>query len=126
MTRGIKHDVDRFVSDMQAQYSHASYKLKDGRDAAYVYQWAMRPIQLWECVVKKEDLPDLMATIPIAEKGTKKQKAVVAMMRKSLGADKVPEDGPKGQRRAMYTHNVAAHVIGVKDDVDDELGNEML
>lgn len=132
ITRGIKHDVDRFINDLQAQYSYAEWKQGEGKpNITGVYQWGVRPVQLWEVVVRKEDMDDVLKCIPIAAE-SKREDLLLTPLRKALKAKKIDRKRadeirkPENPRRIFCTKNVACHLIGTKDDAVNEDGNEML
>ena len=135
ITRGIKHEVDRFINDMQAQY----YRAINPRVAKALgvdptipvwTQFAMRPVQLWEMVFPAEHLNEVLATVTTGERDlTTKQNALFAGFRKMLGAKKIPKiegDLTKMPQRIVYKQNMECHLIGIKEDSVQEDGSEML
>ena len=110
MTRGIKHDVDRFVNDMQAQY------FPYGKTGIWA-QLSMRPIQLWEIVFPEEQLPVLVKTIGCDAEVTPGMSKYLALLRKPLKAKKLPKMDLKDTPwRPLYKENVAMYPIGIKED----------
>ena len=115
MTRGIKHEVDRFINDLQAQY----YPYRVGKKKHYV-QLGVRPIQLWEIVTPKESMPEVMATIGIDGKNKYRFSPQRTMLRKLLHCKKLPKLDPKTLKRIVYKDNVGVYPIGVKADEETE------
>ena len=113
MTRGIKHEVDRFISDLQAQY----FPYKSNKKNLWV-QLGVRPIQLWEIALPKESLQEVMATIFKSQTDIDNSAGHKQMMvfRKLLKAKKMPKLIAK-ERRLMYNpETVARYPIGIKED----------
>ena len=125
-TRGIKHDVDRFVNDMQAQYLRDP--TRDTKEGPAWIQLAMRPIQLWEIVFPKESLQLVLKTIwrDDEDAGSRRKtfgSLKTAMLRKALRAKPIPKLDPKELRRIVYNPStVSCYPIGIKEDkeVDDQ------
>jgi len=127
VTRGIKHDVDRFINDMQAMY--LPYKVPKGKvKGNYHVQLAMRPVQLWEVVFPEPALQTVLNTIWYEQQNERKAfKMPFGMMRKALKLEKVPAIDSKIPGRIVYKNNVSAYAIGVKKDVTNiEDGHEEL
>ena len=62
MTRGIKKDVDDYITQLQGKYF--PYKLKGIQgEQTTALQLSVRPIQLWEFVFPKESLKMAVGTI---------------------------------------------------------------
>ena len=119
MTRGIKHDVDRFINELSAKYLPFKYqsttdkKLKD-----YMLQVSVRPVQLWEIAVPKEHqdimLRTLFKTQPIRKEYGWMKKYIWAF-RKALGLKPIPKY-PAGEVLPVFDANVDKIAIGIKDD----------
>jgi len=124
-TRGIKHDVDRFINDLQAQYM--PWKR---HDAEWKLQLSVRPIQLWELVVPEDTMPILINTFWPDGAHTKMRKEIALQMKAlqiAIGAKKIPKFDVNDKRAMMlYKQNVAIYPIGVRHDKRDENGNEII
>ena len=124
ITRGIKHEVDRFVNDMQAQYFPYEW---NGQKMAV--QLAMRPIQLWEVVFPEDQLQNVMATVETGElpKQWKSKQKYLSVLRKVLGAKKLPKLDPNAMKRLVYKTNIQTALIGYREDAKaDKDGHECL
>lgn len=132
-TRGIKKEVDTFVTFMQAQmFPWKRKNLKTGKDDLMLVQGALRPIQLWEYIIPEESKDELLTALNVGEKGeihpfTAKLNRYG--LRKSLGLKKVRYKRiPTG--RYIYREGVALYPIGIKKDKrgkwKDEFEQEML
>ena len=103
LTRGIKHCVDQYVNDCQAQF----FKYGAG-----MLQLSMRPIQLWEIVFPQEHLKEVLGTVCNGDYNKKYEKLWKAM-RLMLGAKKLPKfDYKKLPKRIIRKENVAVYPIG--------------
>ena len=138
LVRGIKHDVDRYINDLQAQYF--PYEVPH-QPKGYV-QLAVRPIQLFEFVFPKDSLQEVLMTIsPDIHQWHvgnppqwKSQDKYIWALRKMLKAKEIPVIDPKTPRRLIYNFNVHVQPIGIKDDEinmdpfnkDHPAGKEML
>ena len=119
ITRGIKHDSDRFIQELSAKYVPFKY---DGKDC--MVQVAVRPIQLYECVFPKEHLNTIMNTLTNGNPenthlGTqhKQHKKWVYAIRKILGIKPIPKIEPAGVL-PLYNQNIEIIGIGIKEDRD--------
>ena len=123
MTRGIKHDVDRMINDLQAQF----LPMKVGKEESLL-QLSVRPIQLWELGFPEPQLDVILRTLwegdPIPKHNTFSQKMRLEALRKMLQADKIPvyDKWKKGMRRPIWKDNVAIYPIGTKKDEMRSLG----
>lgn len=113
MTRGIKHEVDRFISDLQAQYF--KYKFIPNDKRLQVVQLAVRPIQLWELVFPQESLNTVIATIRTQDYGYIDDKWM-AVLRRMLKVKKIPPISENERKRIIHNLNVQVKMIGIKDD----------
>ena len=110
LTRGIKNCVDRYISDLQAQY------FEYGGKGNYV-QLAVRPIQLWEVAFPKESFKEVCGTLHNSTENRKDIGLPMAALRKVLGAKKLPKlDFTKIPRRLIYKEFVATYPIGYRED----------
>jgi len=110
LTRGIKHEVDRFINDLQAQYFPFKYKGKQS-----FVQLAMRPIQLWEVVMPEDALQTVMNTTFSGDEAFTNN-TVFNMLRRSLKAKKIPKRDLSVGKRLVHNRNIAVYPIGIKPD----------
>lgn len=123
--RGIKHNMDRTIGDLQAQYSPLKRKdVVTGEEHTIMCQWALRPIQLFELVFPEDALPDVLTTLQL-ENGNEgywgdakgaKAKTFLPLLRKALGAKPVPKVKPTETRRIIMRDGVGIEPIGIKED----------
>lgn len=114
MTRGIKHDVDRFINELSAKY--LPYKFK-GKPA--MLQFSVRPIQLYELVFPEEQRDIVLNTILQSGNGKtqhKKHEKFIYGIRKILGVKPIPEYNKKVAKMPLYMANTEIVGIGVKED----------
>jgi len=131
LTRGIKDNVDKFVNHMSCQY--LPYKKKQvfpnlPNNTGYI-QLAMRPIQLWECVVPEPSLNTVMKSIwnEGEEKPRNSFRMPLGAFRKTLGASPIPSiDRVDKQALPIFKENVCIYPIGIREDGRDENGDENL
>lgn len=118
MTRGIKHEVDRTIIDLQGKYFPMKYK---GQNIGV--QLGVRPIQLWELVLPEDQLPVLQNTLwRTGEPDVKRFSKQLTAMRLGLGASKMPKLDPKKGRQPCYVKDIAIYPIGIKKDAYNEDG----
>ena len=119
-TRGIKHCVDNFVDKMQQVFFPYYWP---GQDDIHGVQLAMRPIQLWEIVVPEQGMQTLINSLwTKQEYETMRFKKQLWLLRKSLGAQKMPPMLPGNRPIKEITENkkyVAIYPIGIKPDEYD-------
>ena len=120
-TRGVKHMRDIFVTTMQSQFFPWRRKnLKTKKDETTYVQGALRPIELWEYVFPEENLPQVLAMLEI--KNTKGSNvtdfldAKAVMLRKMLGAKKIPKVKEVERQNVISKTGVSIHPIGIKED----------
>lgn len=122
ITRGIKHDVDRFINDLQAQYYPFKSKSKENLHV----QLAVRPMQLWELVMPEDQLPSVQKMIFDKNTSIRKLHEVkLAVFRKMLGAKKIPKFDEKLPTRIIYKENIGLYPIGIKKDHYNEDHEEL-
>lgn len=133
--RGIKHDFDRFISDLSGKYLPYKFynpetkQLQEGH-----VQVSVRPIQLFEIVFPEESKDIILTTIfPNHTKGghygnaaTERYKWILNKIRKLIGIEEMPEDFDKSQTIPLWNKNIEVVGIGIKKDVRNEYGVEML
>src|SRR3990167_317074 len=125
ITRGIKHETERYINDLQAQYF--GYAAMNGQN--FNVQLSVRPIQLWEFVFPKEHFNEVLATVstsPIIKLNDWRSK-YLAGIRIALKAKKIPNDIDltKIPGRTVYKNNVAFYPIGIRDDEIWEEGHPL-
>jgi hypothetical protein len=117
LTRGIKHDVDRFITELQGKY--LPYEFEKGKQG--LVQFAVRPIQLWELVFPEPQLQSVMKTL--FENTTRhglsyshRNDKYLWALRKALNASKFPELDAKALAMPIYKNNIEVAGIGIKKD----------
>lgn len=139
ITRGIKHQVDRFISELSAKYlKWRGMAEGDTEKKDYVVQVAVRPIQLYEVVFPREFRDHMLTTLlpnpaDFGRNGfaehQKKYKKFIWPLRKLLGAKPIPKDaqhlGPSGMI-PLERSGVQCIVVGLKDDEVNEQTGERL
>ena len=66
LTRGIKHEVDQFITELQGKYLPFKWRdlnNKDNQLQDTMVQLGVRPIQLWELVYPEESRDVIMTTL---------------------------------------------------------------
>lgn len=116
ITRGIKRDVDKFIQDLGSHWFPWPPK--------QMVQVACRPIQLWEIVMPRDSLHDVMRMIwngcnPHNEHGWKEWAGTTALQ-KILKCRKIPKFDEKIPRLPIYNENISIVPIGIRDDKDHE------
>lgn len=123
-TRGEQSHVRRFLENLQ--YQHFPWKIKNqkGKVETSIVQGHLQPIQLWSYVFPEEHLDIVLRTLhPGKHKGKEKY---LAVLRKILGAKKIPKWNPKGNVLPQYHHFVDVVGIGIRKDNYNKYGNEQL
>jgi len=115
ITRGIKNDVDRFITLLQGAF--LPY------DKAKVVQVAVRPVQLWEIVFPEEHKDIMLTTVLGGDASMKgitnqpKHRKWVAMIRKVLGVQKIPKYKTDRQLPCAGAKlNMEVVGVGIKED----------
>ena len=115
MTRGIKHSVDQFITELQGKYLPFKWR-KDGDTKLedYHVQLAVRPIQLWELVFPEECKDIILSTcLGGADRAGlqhPKHAKYIWALRKALGVDPIPE---YDKTKMMPITRPQAEVIGI-------------
>ena len=120
ITRGIKHDVDRFITELQGKY--LPYEYEKGKQA--VVQFSIRPIQLWEVVFPEPELQKVMHTL---FEGTtrpdagltylKRNNKYLWALRKTLSSQQFPNLDKTSLSMPIYKGNIEVAGIGIKKDL---------
>ena len=121
LTRGIKHDVDRFITELQGKY--LPYEFEKGKQG--LVQFSVRPIQLWEMVFPEPALPNVMTTL-FSDGNVRKSESEFSYagrndkylwaMRKLLNSKPFPKFDPKAIPLPLYKKNIEIAGIGIKKD----------
>ncbi len=90
-----------------------------------MYNVVMRPIQLWEAIAKKEDMPTVIKTINAEIRSPQVSKYILPL-RTAMKFDKVPKIDDKVMRRAIWNQNMEIIPIGIKEDEINGDGDELL
>ena len=132
MTRGIKHEVDRFVEGLSNQYLPYDFiDPKDKKMKKGSLQVRLSPIQLWD-VSFPEPHRDAMLTTLFGAGKKKKGIAInkrhnkwAALIRKILGVKKIPQDYKTDKLLPTPPKHTEIVAIGMKDDYYQD-GQEMI
>lgn len=119
--------VDNFITQLQGKYLDWKIKDKDGKETKVGMQVAVRPVQMWEVVFPKEHL-DLMLTTCLGPDGKpyhKRHNKFIAVVRKVLGVKKIPKYDNSSMMICGRDH-IDSTGIGIKEDANDNNGNEGL
>jgi len=114
ITRGIKPDVDRFITQLQGKYLPFKWR---GQDK--MIEVAVRPIQIWEIIFPEEHLDMMMNTIFSGADGTtqqKKHRKWITAIRKILGVEPLPKEYKKDKIMPIYKENIEMIGVGIKKD----------
>ena len=134
MTRGIKHDVDRFINELSAKYLpfkvNSASKQHNMDPKTNRVQVGVRPIQLWEVVIPRESRELVCRTLFYGKhmentQHSKHQKYIWAL-RKMLGVQAIPRWDTTGDKMPLYDNNVEKIGIGIKEDYNFTDGTEGL
>lgn len=110
ITRGIKHDVDRFITELQGKY--LAYEYEKGKRAAL--QVSVRPIQLFEICFPAEHIQTILATLNTDIKRIDPK--IEFILRKMLKLKKCPELNPETYPLPIYKSNIEIVKLGIKED----------
>jgi hypothetical protein len=129
MTRGVKHDSERFANELSSQYvPYMWFNPETKKLEQKSIQIGVQPIQLYK-VFYPEAIKDVMRmTLYGKGKGEtqhKKHKAPIAMVRKMLGVKPIPMDYSQERMLGAYKSNVEITPIGYGEDYYVN-GQEML
>lgn len=128
LTRGIKQQRDIFVKFMETQmFVWKRKNLQTGQEEICQVQGALRPVELWEYVFPEEVLPEVLTMLDLTgnndyNDGFKRKfnRTKLAILRKMLGASKIPKCEPVITNRYIEKHAVAIHPIGIKKDKNND------
>lgn len=139
LTRGVKHDVDRFINELSAKYCNfkvysdksimkdVEHNLPAGN---FQIPIGVRPIQFWEVVFPEEEKDLVLNTIFKGHHGKSWHKAhhkFMAIIRRVLGQGVEPMGEYKTDKMmAVNTGAVERIAIGIKKDYRFKDGTEGL
>ena len=115
ITRGIKHEVDRFIKELECLYLPFNHQ-----GQSKWLQTSVRPVQLWEVVFPKEQLDTMLTTVfgkheEFKPTQHKKHEKYLTILRKILGAKKLPKEWAY-RPVPLYRQNIECAAIGMKED----------
>jgi len=130
ITRGIKHEVDKFITQLQGKY--LPFEVKKGaaglKKGKYMIQTSVRPIQLWEIAYPKEHNDLMCASLLNKDKGKplqKWQEKFVWGIRKALKLKKIPKY-KTDEIFPISRDHMEIVGLGVKEDYSFEDGTEAI
>lgn len=127
MTRGEKSCTEKFANDLAAQHFYWNGKNDKGKKVKYLVQGTLQPILAWSFVFPKENLDMVLNTLqPRAKSYGSGVHLPMAVMRKALGASKIPEWNSKAITFPLYKKHLQILGIGIREDAENKFGNEML
>ena len=120
--RGIRHEMELTKKFMET--TMLKWNTKDamnGKDVGGQVQFALRPIELFECVFPQDKLPQFMAMLNLRTDDKYQGysfRAQMKLLRKLLGAEQYPTIDYKKVSDIPFIPNrgVAFHPIGFKKD----------
>jgi hypothetical protein len=110
-TRGAKHDVDRFITELQGKYF--PYKTDKGN---YAVAMNVQPIQLWSLVFPESSLHTVLKTFEM-KPWTKGFNRIVSLGRKLLGLKEIPKIDEKASPLPIYKSNIEIMPFGIIEDL---------
>ena len=123
LSRGIKENVDRAIRDLQAQYF-----VNNNQGKEILTQFQVCPVQLWEFKFAQEHLNTVLSTIRYRDNNdTGGMNQPMAALRMMLKLKKIPElDYSKIPGKPIFNHHIGWHHIGIKEDLINDKGTELL
>ena len=119
ITRGIKHLVDDFITQLQGKFFPFKYRNPETKQLeTFALRVSVRPIQLWEIVYPEEANDTMLSTLLQNTKGEpqhKKHSKFVYALRKMLGIEPIPEYKKVAPFPLIRDH-VETTAIGIKKD----------
>ena len=130
MTRGIKHEVDQFITELQGKYLPFKWRdvnIKDSKLQDTMVQLGVRPIQLWELVYPEEQRDVILTTLfdnpPNPEVGRgggqtqhKRHGKFIWLLRKMIGIKDPPKTWNTNQRMPIRRLGMELIHVGDKGD----------
>lgn len=131
ITRGIKHERDRWVREMQSQFF--PYEMKDlvtGQTKAMMAQGALRPVEFWEYVfpetskygeLEVDNMHLMMNSLNLSGRHASDPKLPFLdkyswMIRKALHLNKIPDVIPVTITKPMSPPGITIWPIGWRKD----------
>ena len=132
-TRGVKHEVDQFITELQGKYLPFKWRDLNKPDSKLEdchVQLGVRPIQLWEIVFPEEQRDVVLATILQSKKGEPEKtwhKKFIWAIRKILGSSVMPiPEYNNDKKMPIRCQGIELVGIGVKSDYwVDRNGNKV-
>lgn len=117
VTRGIKHDVDRFITELQGKYLPFRYPDKDNKLVPCAIQLSVRPIEFYELAYPEESHKMIMNTLfPETIDGQHGwYKSILKMIRKMLKLEELNKV-EKTDTMPIYKNNIEIVGVGLKKD----------
>lgn len=123
MTRGIKHEVDRFINELSTRY----LPMKNMYDCATKkmhkdmnIQMRVSPIQLWDISFPEENLDAVLTTCLAGDKGKPihgRNKKYIWALKKAMGLKDIPQNYKTDKILIMRPpQNIELLGVGIKDD----------
>ena len=129
LTRGIKHEVDQFITELQGKYLPFKWRDVNNKDSKIqdtMVQLGVRPIQLWEIVYPEECRDVIMTTLfgQPAKEGErtagmtqhKRHGKFIWLIRKMLGIKEPPKTWNTNQKMPIRCQGIELIHIGDKQD----------
>ena len=127
MTRGDKDCVAKFANELSAQRMPWTAKDKKGKNVDLIVAATLQPIQLWNLGFPKENLDIVLNSLePQDQSHGIGVNLPMSMIRKALGAKKMPKCKDKSKVFPIYKKHVQILGIGIREDQENQFGNEML
>lgn len=127
MTRGDKDCVAKFANELSAQRLPWTAKDKKGKKQNLIVAATLKPIQLWCVAFPKENLDLMLSSLNPHEKSHGKGVNLpMTMIRKALGAKKMPKCKDKSRVFPIYKKHIQILGIGIREDAENQFGNEKL
>ena len=130
ISRGIKHDVDRFINELSSVYLPFKHQAEGDKEIkSYMLQTSVRPIQIWEVAYPKEHHEMMCRTIfgeTTMRTQYKGMNKYLYWLRKVLKIDKITDYKPQGDKLPLYNQNIDKIAIGTKQDRLFDNGTEAI
>lgn len=118
LTRGIKNNVDQFITELQGKYFPFKYRNEKGEVKDMLWQFAVRPVQLWEFAFPEEHKDLILNSLFDGTKGEGQHpwyKKWIWPIRKALHCEPV-SDYDKSKKIYIRKDDVEIVSIGIKGD----------
>jgi len=115
LTRGIRHEIQRYIEDLSSQYFE--YGPKDAKGNRQFLQLSVRPVQLFELVFPEEHLAEVVKVVTNGPRIDDWRNKFLTGIRLALKAEKIPKlDMSKARWRPVSKQNIAIYPIGIRKD----------